>query len=64
MTTPRRFHSIDAVAQICGVSVSTVRRWAAAGEFPVHRLGRQIRIDPLDLARFLDGCRQRGASDA
>jgi excisionase family DNA binding protein len=48
-----RFYSIDAVAELLGVSTKTVRRWIAAGDLPVHRLGRQLRISEADLAAFI-----------
>lgn len=40
-------------AEICGVSVATVRRWIAAGELRAYRFGkRYIRIDPADLRKM------------
>ena len=55
-----RFASIPEVADLLVVSVTTVRRMIAAGDFPVHRIGRQIRIDSHDLARFIEGTRELG----
>ncbi len=54
---PRLF-SIDRVAELCGVSSKTVRRWIARKLLPVHRLGRQLRISQPDLAAFLMRSRQ------
>lgn len=45
--------SIETVAAMLDVSPKTVRRWISAGELPVHRLGRQIRISEADLAAFI-----------
>lgn len=41
-------------AELLGVSVDTVRRWADSGRLPTHRTeGGQRVIDGPDLARFL-----------
>ena len=48
-----RFYAVDAVAEQLGVSSKTVRRWIAAGDLPVHRLGRQLRISEADLVAFI-----------
>ncbi len=45
--------TIKDVADICVVSTKTVRCWIKAGELPAIRLGRQWRIVPKDLARFI-----------
>ena len=47
------FYSVDDVAEQLGVSTKTVRRWIAAGDLPVHRLGRQLRISEADLVAFI-----------
>jgi excisionase family DNA binding protein len=46
------------VAARLDVSLRTVRRWIAAGELPVHRLDRSVRVSEDDLARFLAARRQ------
>jgi excisionase family DNA binding protein len=48
-----RLYAVDAVAEQLGVSTKTVRRWIAAGDLPVYRLGRQLRISEADLAAFI-----------
>ena len=48
-----QFYSIETVAEHLKVSTKTVRRWIAAGDLAVHRLGRQLRISDADLAAFL-----------
>ena len=53
----KRFATIPEVAELLGVSISTVRRMIAADCFPVHRFGRQIRIERFDLTRFIEACR-------
>lgn len=55
---PSGFRTVAEVARYCGVSEKTVRRWNAAGELRVHRLGRSIRVADEDLQAFLR--RQRG----
>ena len=49
----RLLYSVDDVAEQLGVSSKTVRRWIAAGDLPVHRLGRQLRISEADLVAFI-----------
>jgi excisionase family DNA binding protein len=46
-------HDVGAVAERLDVSARTVRRLIAAGELPVHRIGRSVRVSADDLARFL-----------
>ena len=58
MTKP--FASLPEVAELFGVSISTVRRRIAAGEIRVHRFGRQLRVERFDLARYIE---QSRASD-
>ncbi|HEX4979891.1 MAG TPA: TOBE domain-containing protein [Acidimicrobiales bacterium] len=48
-------YKLGQAAELLGVSVDTVRRWADAGELKVVRSsGGQRLIDAADLARFLD----------
>jgi excisionase family DNA binding protein len=60
MTHPAdsRLLTVKEVAEICGVSPKTVRRWIDARELRVHRLGRQLRVSSEDLAAFLKLRRQ------
>jgi excisionase family DNA binding protein len=39
------------------VSVSTIRRWVCDEGLRVYKAGRQIRIDEMDLVRFLWGAK-------
>lgn len=48
-----RFLSIADVAERLDLSTKTIRRWIAAGELPVHRLGRQFRVSEDALELFL-----------
>lgn len=50
---PSRMRPIRGVAEFFGVSVKTVRRWIESGELKAHQLGRQWRIAPEDIERFL-----------
>lgn len=43
----------EEVASILRVSLRTVRRFTAAGQLPVVRFGRSVRIDRADLDNFL-----------
>jgi excisionase family DNA binding protein len=45
--------TINEAAEILNVSTRTVRRLAASGALPVHRLGRLVRIADVDIAAFL-----------
>jgi excisionase family DNA binding protein len=55
---PGRLLTFQAVAEHCAVSVWTVRAWVDAGKLAAVRLpGRLVRIDPAELARFLEACR-------
>ena len=59
MTEPApRLLSVAAVADRLDVSTKTVRRWIAAGELRIHRLGRSVRIGETDLQKFLEDHRQ------
>lgn len=46
------------VAERCGVSLRSVRRWIAAGDLAVHRSGRAVRVSEADLRRFLERRRE------
>ena len=48
-----RLLSIKDVAAFFRVSEKTVRRWIAAGLLIAHKLGRQWRIAPDEIERFL-----------
>ncbi|MGH2708400.1 MAG: helix-turn-helix domain-containing protein, partial [Actinomycetota bacterium] len=46
-------YRIGQAAELLGVSVDTIRRWADAGRFPMRRTGGgQRMVDGADLARF------------
>jgi excisionase family DNA binding protein len=48
-----RMMSIRELAEFFGVSEKTVRRWIESGQLEAHRLGRQWRIAPEEIERFL-----------
>ncbi len=52
-----KFLTVDEVAEVCRVSLRTVRRWIADGDLPVHRLGRRVLVSEDDFLRFLKICR-------
>jgi excisionase family DNA binding protein len=49
----RRMLSIREAAEFFLVSDKTVRRWIASGELHAHKLGRQWRLAPEEIERFL-----------
>jgi excisionase family DNA binding protein len=48
-----RLLTLREVSAILGVSLKTLQRRIAAGELPVIRDGRVVRVHPQDLARFV-----------
>lgn len=46
--------TIGEAALLAGCSARTLRRRVAAGDLPVRRLGRLVRVDPLDLLGYLE----------
>ncbi len=52
--TLRRYESIRETAQRTGVSQKTVRRYIQRGRFKVYRIGRLIRLDPVQVDIALD----------
>jgi len=44
---------IAEVAVLIKVSNKTIRRWIAANELAVVRLGRSVRVSEAELARFI-----------
>jgi len=52
-TPAPRLLSIATVALHLDVSQKTIRRLIDAGELPIHRIGRQIRISEPDLAAYI-----------
>jgi excisionase family DNA binding protein len=48
-----KFYTIVQVAEILEMSTRSVRRLIAAGELPVHRFGRSVRIAETDLRAFI-----------
>jgi excisionase family DNA binding protein len=48
-----RLLNIGEVADVLSVSIKTVRRRIEAGELPVIRDGRVIRVHPNDLDRYV-----------
>lgn len=50
---PATFMTIKAAAAYAGVSVSSIRRWIKAKRLNAYRAGKQIRLDPSDVVRFM-----------
>lgn len=53
-----RMFSLSEIADLIGVSVSTVRRRIDEGALRVHRIGRVRRVSEQDLMAFLTACRE------
>ncbi len=49
--------TIQAVADLLGVSTRTVRRFIARGDLIPHRIGGNIRVSQDDLRAYLARCR-------
>ncbi len=47
-----RFHTVQAVADILGVSPRTIRRWIGPDGLHVHRFGKAVRISHDDLLLY------------
>lgn len=45
------------VAELLGISLSTLRRRIADGTLRVHRIGRAVRVSEADLVAFLEASR-------
>ena len=54
---PERLLLIKEAAELCRCSEKTIRRRIKAGLLPVIRNGRLVKIDPRDLAKFLNSTR-------
>jgi excisionase family DNA binding protein len=55
---PSAMLKVAAVAERLDASERHVRRLIAAGDLPVHRIGRSVRVSEEDLARLLQRARQ------
>jgi excisionase family DNA binding protein len=58
----QRLLSVCAAAEWLGVSEFHVRRLVWKGELPFIRIGRIIRIDKVDLERFVDSEKSRNGA--
>lgn len=54
---------VKEVAAQLNVSVDTVKRLLRDGEIPFYRVGTQLRVDPKDLAAYLEKVRYAGSTD-
>jgi excisionase family DNA binding protein len=45
--------AVDAVANLLAVSIRTVRRMIAAGDIPIVRIGRAVRIRRVDVEALI-----------
>ena len=49
-----RYYTTDEVAEICRVTVWTVREWIKAGTLAATKRGRSYLISEFDLKRYLE----------
>jgi len=49
-------------AKLLDVTERTVWNLVHRGELPAVRFGRSVRIDPVDLRAYIDGCKTRGGN--
>lgn len=54
LSVPRQYESIQAAARRASVSEKTIRRRIDEGVLKAYRVGRLIRLDPLQVDRALD----------
>lgn len=43
---------INVAALLCRIPERTLRRWAAEGRLTTHRAGRELLVDPLEVAQL------------
>jgi excisionase family DNA binding protein len=55
---------VQEVATVLRVSPYTVRRWAAAGKFPIVKLGSRTLFDPAEIAKFVETAREASGKQA
>ena len=51
--SPGALLAVDAVADLLAVSIRTVRRMIAAGDIPIVRIGRAVRIRRVDVEALI-----------
>jgi len=56
------FFTERSLAAYLAVSDRTVRNWIRRGELPSYKLGASRRIDPADVATFLEQRREEAAA--
>lgn len=49
--------TVQAVAELLGISSKTVRRLIARGDLAAHRIGGSLRVSEGDLRAYLGRCR-------
>ncbi len=54
VTELERFFTVDEVAARLQVSDQTIRRWVKSGKLAAFKPGKELRIRPRDLERFLE----------
>ena len=48
----------EEVAQLTGLSIETLAQWRSQKRgIPYLKIGRAVRYDPVDVQKYLEGCR-------
>jgi excisionase family DNA binding protein len=55
--SPPRLLEVAQVAHRLNMGEAFVRRLIRAGKLPAHRIGKQLRVDPVDLQAYIDAQR-------
>lgn len=58
-----KFLRLPEVAERLGLSLHTIRRWAAERRIPVTKMGRAVLVSETELAKFVEARTQRPRSD-
>lgn len=58
--TATKFYTIEEIAILLKVSYLTVFRWIQTGKLSAYKIGKQYRIDVLDLNKFLERSKKYG----
>jgi excisionase family DNA binding protein len=64
LAAEQQMYSLEDVAERLQVSDRTVRRWIKGGDLAAYKPGREYRITPEDLAKFLESRRVRPGEES
>ena len=55
---PKRLLSLNEAAEMCGLSIHTLRAWVHQGKVPIVRIDTTLRIDRNDLEAVIQSAKQ------